>query len=169
MVLPLLHNAVAVNCWLAPLANDSVAGVNESDVSVPAGAVTVTTAVSRSVPPECATITRYVPPVVGAVYRPVEVIIPPVAEYVTGGNVVAPVLQFAVAANCCVAPAFTVAVFGLIVSVVSWAVGVVVGAETITAAVSARPQAQFAITIKEPTNWPAVYKPLLEIVPPVAV
>jgi hypothetical protein len=107
--------------------------------------------------------------VVGAVYRPVEVIIPPVAEYVTGGNVVAPVLQFAVAANCCVAPAFTVAVFGLIVSVVSWAVGVVVGAETITAAVSPRPQAQFAITIKEPTNWPAVYKPLLEIVPPVAV
>ena len=44
-----------------------------------------------------------------------------------------------------------------------------VHAATDTAAVSARPQAQFAITIKEPTNWPAGYKPLLEIVPPVAV
>jgi hypothetical protein len=90
-----------------------------------------------------------------------------VAEYVTGGSVVAPVLQLAVAANCCVAPAFTVTVFGLMAKRVSCA-----GTDTDvidTAAVSARPHAQFAITMNVPINWPAVYKPLLEMVPPVAV
>ena len=103
----------------------------------------------------------------GAVHNPADVTTPPVALYAIGGSEVAPVLQFAVAANCCVAPAFTVAVFGLIVKRVSCAGAT--AAAIATAAVSARPHAQFAITMKEPTNWPAVYKPLLEIVPPVAV
>jgi hypothetical protein len=105
--------------------------------------------------------------VLGAVHNPADVTTPPVALYAIGGSEVAPVLQFAVAANCCVAPAFTVAVFGLIVRRVSCAGTTTAAIDT--AAVSARPQPQFAITMKEPINWPAVYKPLLEIVPPVAV
>jgi hypothetical protein len=71
------------------------------------------------------------------------------------------VLQFAVAANCCVAPAMTVAVFGLIVKLVSCAGAATAAIET--AAVSARPQAQFAITMNVPATPPAENHPLRSI------
>jgi hypothetical protein len=43
------------------------------------------------------------------------------------------------------------------------------GASTKTDAVSALPQLQLAMTRKDPTSCPAVYKPPIEIVPPVAL
>jgi hypothetical protein len=48
VVVPSLHVAAAANCWLAPAASDTDAGVTEMDVSV--RTFTVTVAVSANAP-----------------------------------------------------------------------------------------------------------------------
>ena len=74
-------------------------GVMLRDVKVGGGVVTetVTTLVSAFAP--LATITLYVPALPGAVKRPLELTVPPVAVYVRVGNAVLPLLHSAVVVN----------------------------------------------------------------------
>ena len=70
VALPSLIRPSAVNCCVAPARSDALAGVTSTAVSVGAGAVIVTLDVSAFVSPCCTAITRNVPAVVPAVYKP---------------------------------------------------------------------------------------------------
>src|SRR5262245_66156299 len=97
-----------------------------------AGAVIVTRLVSAR-PAEWVPMTWYVPETVPAVYRPLELMLPPVADHVTGGGSVLPLLQVPDAVNCWVPPGATEAEAGEMVSEVR-------SAElTVTSLVSALP------------------------------
>jgi hypothetical protein len=91
---------------------------------------------------------------------------PPVALQMSVGRALPPSLHRAVAANAWVPPGDNETLAGLRVKVER--VGPV-GAMTKTAAVSARPQLQDAMTANVPANCPAANKPPIEILPPVAL
>src|ERR1035437_3800208 len=104
---------------------------------------------------ESVAVTVKVPVVVPAVYRPLLLIVPPVADQVTGR----PALSVAV--NCCVPPVGKMTVAGLTVTV---------GAELwiVIDAVPLLLLESLAVTVTVPVVVPAVYRPPLLIVPPVA-
>src|ERR1044072_5354955 len=74
---PSLHEPDTVNCWVPPGARDTEDGLRTSCVSVGGGTAMVTALVSALVPPVSTAITRYVPAVLPAVERPLEVMAPP--------------------------------------------------------------------------------------------
>ena len=81
-----------------------------------AGGVTVTLTVALAllvVSASLVAVTVYVPAVLGAVYIPDVLIVPPLVDQVTAGFVV----LLTVAVNCCVPPAITFALLGLMVTV----------------------------------------------------
>ena len=71
-----------------------------------AGTVTVTAAVSDSLPSVLAATTRKAPAVFPAVYNPCGVMVPPVAEKAADADCVLPSLIMPVTENCCVPPAW---------------------------------------------------------------
>jgi hypothetical protein len=88
---------VAVNCWVPPVARDADLG----DTEITTGAETVTVAEADwVVSAALVAVTVYDPAVEGALYNPVEEIVPPVADQVTALFV----LPVTVALNCCEAP-----------------------------------------------------------------
>ena len=60
-VLPSLIRPTVVNCCVAPVVRDTLAGVSSTAVNVGAGTVIVTLEVSALVPPCCVAMTRNVP------------------------------------------------------------------------------------------------------------
>ena len=101
---------------MVPTISDAPIGVRTTACSTGAAAVTVTTAVSASVPACCTAITRYVPTVASAVNRPSDAIVPPEAAYNTAGECVPPSLHVPATMNCCDPPAITDAVEGVMLS-----------------------------------------------------
>ena len=90
---------VAVNCWMPPV--ESEAEVGEMLTETTGGAVTATDAEADFVwSAVLVAVTVYVPAVLGAVYRPVEETVPPLADQVTA-VLLEPVM---VAVNCRVPP-----------------------------------------------------------------
>ena len=90
---------VAVNCCVAPVASVATVGLMLT-VTGGGGAVTVTVAeADLVVSASLVTLTVNVPAVLGAVYRPAVVIVPPVVDHVTAVSDVPVTL----AVNCCVA------------------------------------------------------------------
>jgi hypothetical protein len=107
-------------------------------------------------------VTLKLPALWPAVYRPVEEIVAPVAVHVTAVFA----LPVTVAVNCCVAPVCSVALVGETVTETAGAVWTVTLADALFV-VSAT---EVAVTLKPPPAVePAVKRPLLEMVPPVAV
>src|SRR5512142_720317 len=148
---PALVRPEAPNCCVAPTASVTEAGTITSCTT--GGAVIVTVAVSARVPPVCFAITRNVPVAVPAVYNPVDVIVPPLADQVTATGTESPALERPYTTNCCVVPAGMLAVAG---TTINWAGGG--GGPIVIVAVSARPCAT-AITRNGPAVCPAVYSP----------
>lgn len=106
-----------------------------------------------------------VPATLPAVYKPLDEMEPPVADQVTALFE----LPVTVALNCCVPPVCTVAELGEIeTDTVAGGGGVAV---TVIAACAlfVLSAELVAVTVKFPAPEPAVYRPLEEIVPPVAV
>ncbi len=98
---------VALNCCVPLVVKE--ADVGETDTATVAGAVTVTVAdADLVVSATLVAFTVYVPPVLGAVYKPLEEIVPPVAVQVTAVFVV----PVTVAVNCCVPPVLSEATVG---------------------------------------------------------
>jgi hypothetical protein len=96
---------VAVNCCVPPVSNEAEVGL-----IVTATAVTVTVAeADLVVSAALVAVTVYVPAVLGAVYRPLVLTVPPVADQVTAVFA----LPVTVAVNCCVPPVWTEADVGL--------------------------------------------------------
>jgi len=156
----LLPVTVAVNCCVAPASNVAVVGATVTETV--GAALTVTAAVADLVisATEVA-FTEKLPAVVPAVKRPAVETVPPVAVHVTAVLL----LPVTVAVNCCVPPVSTVAVVG---ATVTETVG---AAFTVTAAVAdlVVSATEVAFTEKLPAVVPAVKRPAVEIVPPVAV
>jgi len=106
----------ATNCNEPPVPTDAVLGEIAIAVRVGGTAADIVTAADADMPHTHVAITLNVPPTLPAVKRPVALILPPEAEYVTVGARVAPSFHVAVAVNCCVAPAAKVTGFGVTVS-----------------------------------------------------
>jgi hypothetical protein len=99
---------VAVNCCVPPVSNEAEVGL-----IVTATAVTVTVAeADLVVSATLVAVTVYVPAVPGAVYRPLVLTVPPVADQVTAVFV----LPVTVAVNCCVEPVCMEADVGLMLT-----------------------------------------------------
>ncbi len=117
------------------------------------GAAIVTLEVSALVPPCWVTMTRKLPGAAPAVYRPLAVIVPPVAEYVTEGTVAEPSLQVPATANWRLAPGAKATAAGVRMTPVRLGGG----GETLTTDVSARsPAAEATMTRYVPSACPAV-------------
>jgi hypothetical protein len=144
------------------------AGPTVMVASAPTVPVTVTVAVPVTVPLVATTKLVNVPAVTPAVYKPVDVIVPPptaATDQVGVNESVIPAASFATAVNCCVAPAATLAGFGETVIVASGpaavAVTVIVALPVIVPTV--------ATTVLVPAVVPPVNIPVVLIVPPPAV
>ena len=105
VVAPFDQLAVVDSCTVALAATDTSFGEIRSAVTVGAGAaVWMATADVSATPQAQVATTMNVPARLPAVYNPEEEMVPPVAEYVTGGNAVLPSDQRADTANCCLPP-----------------------------------------------------------------
>ena len=94
-----------------------------------------------------------------AVYKPADVIVPPVAEYVTDTDPLEPLLNEPETWNCCVAPVCRLTVAGVNETDTSVGGGGGGGggaAVIVTLEVSAGPVSDVAITRNEPAVEPAV-------------
>src|SRR5216684_570067 len=107
-------------------------------------------------------VTVSVPAEFGAVYSPLELMVPPLAIQVTTVFE----LPVTVAVNCCVAPVWRLAEAGLIVIDTTGGVVVTVTAAEAFFVVSAT---LVAVTVNVPADAVAVYNPPAVMVPPVAV
>ena len=97
---------VALNCCVVFATSETVVG---EMVTVTAGAVTVTVAdADTAVFALLVAVTVYVPAVLGAVYEPLELMLPPVADHVT----VVVVVPVTVAVNVCLPLSASVTDFG---------------------------------------------------------
>ena len=95
----LLPVTVAVNCCVPPVSNEAETG--ETLTATTAGEVTVTVATADLVESAAlVALTVKVPAVLAAVYRPDELMEPPVADHVTAVLL----LPVTLAENCCVPP-----------------------------------------------------------------
>lgn len=95
---------VAVNCCVLPVSSEAEPG--EMDTATTEGSVTVTVAEAELLLfASLVTVTVYVPAAVGAMYRPLDETVPPVADQVTPSFLE----PLTVAVNCCVPPVGTVA------------------------------------------------------------
>jgi len=153
---------VAVNCCVCPTCNVLLVGDIETLTTGAGCIITVADADFVVSATEVAVTLKLDPAVDPAVYRPDVEIVPPVAVHVTA------VLDdpVTVAVNCCVCPTCKVWLVGEIETLTIGAGCIVTDADA-DFVVSA---AEVAVTVKlDPAVEPAVYKPEVEIVPPVAV